>query len=128
MMTQIIAHFIGDYALQSCWMANNKTKRSWPALVHTFCYSIPFLILCDPSFDAYFVIVSTHFIIDRWRLARYVVFVKEFLSPRREWKPWRKCNKTGLGEDTPPFMAIWLLIIIDNLIHISINGLALYLL
>jgi len=138
---QFVAHAVGDYLLQSDWMANEKTKKSVAALAHAICYSLPFLFL-TLSIPALLVIASTHFVIDRWRLARYVVWAKNFLAPPtdgmksygengtlhvqiRWWHPWSECSGTGYHKDRPPFLAVWLLIIADNVMHISINALAL---
>jgi hypothetical protein len=144
---QLLAHAIGDYVLQSDWMANEKTKRSVAALVHVLTYAIPFLFL-RPSWLALLVIISTHFVIDRWRLARYVVWAKNFIAPRRRlvgqldtgpkgndrirsWVgyarnlPWRESDLTGYPCDTPAWLAVWLMIIADNIMHVFINGLAL---
>lgn len=77
---QLVAHAIGDYVLQSDWMANEKTKRSVAAGVHAATYTLPFLFITT-SLSALFVIVVTHFAIDRWRLARYVCWLKNFLQP-----------------------------------------------
>jgi hypothetical protein len=141
-MTQLLAHLFGDYILQSDWMAQNKTKRSWPAFVHALIYSLCFVPLClvaaqqipelvtpiaagstcpeattslftcsrlmiatplgylpalgghvIPAHNnhGYFgwlpwlVIFGTHFLIDRFRLARYVVWAKNWLGPRKFW-------------------------------------------
>ena len=77
-MIQLILHLIGDYVTQSDWMANNKTKHWWPAICHAVMYSLPFLLL-GPSVLAFAIILTTHFAIDRWRLARYVVWAKNCL-------------------------------------------------
>ncbi|MBI4225413.1 MAG: DUF3307 domain-containing protein [Candidatus Sungbacteria bacterium] len=122
---QLLAHLLGDYFLQSGWMANNKTKRCWPAFVHAVVYSLPFLLMFQPSLEAMFVIMSTHFLIDRWRLARYVAYAKEFLSPYSTWRPWSEHSGTGYHKDTPPFLSVWLMILIDNTMHIMINAVAL---
>lgn len=119
---QLLAHLAGDYLLQSDWMAAEKTKRLSVAAVHALCYSLPFLLL-RPSLAAWAVIVATHAIIDRWRLARFVVWAKEWLSPRRP-PPLTDCP-TGYAADKPPWLAVWLLILADNTLHITINGLAL---
>lgn len=121
---QILAHVIGDYVLQSDWMASEKTKRSAAALVHVLFYSLPFLIF-RPSLNAWAVIVLTHFTIDRWRLARFVVFAKNFIAPRSAWPTWSRCSITGYDESRPPWMAVWLLIIADNALHLICNGFAL---
>lgn len=123
----LVAHAVGDYVLQSDWMANEKTKRSLAALVHVLTYGLPFLLITR-SVPALLVIVGTHFVIDRWRLARYVVWAKNFLAPRRSNLPWSDCTGTGYPPDRPPWMAVWLLIIADNIMHVSINAAALYLL
>lgn len=162
---QILAHMWGDYILQSDWAANNKTNRSLACFVHVLLYAVPFLFL-RPSLAALLVIVSTHFVIDRWRLARYVVWAKNFLGPVapvrwigpspefvRPWErrvppgyypkagrfdipkgsplatpnpPFDECRKTGYPADRPDWLATWLLIIADNILHVTINGVALY--
>lgn len=121
---QLVAHAVGDYVLQSDWMATEKTKRSVAALVHVVTYALPFLFL-RPSLAAMAVIMSTHFVIDRWRLARYVVWVKNFLAPPDSNPLWRQCTATGYPPDRPAWMAVWLLIIADNVMHVLINGAAL---
>lgn len=115
-MEQLILHLIGDYVTQSGWMANNKTKRTWPALVHATVYALPFLLI--GSFRAVLVIWSTHFLIDRFRLARFVCFAKEFAggSPK-----WADCSATGYPSEVPPFLAVWLMIACDNTLHLAIN-------
>lgn len=111
---QLVAHAVGDYILQSDWMATEKTKQTFAALVHAVTYSLPFLFL-NPSPLALAVICSTHFVIDRWRLARYLVWAKNWLGPN---KPWKDCVATGYPSDRPPWMTVWLLIIADNTLHV----------
>lgn len=182
-MVQLIAHLFGDFILQSEWMAVNKTKRSWPALVHVVLYSLCFLPLCwvaaqhiperqvevqptrviihaadftskavnidghykEPAQDipakfhwlALLVILSTHFLIDRFRLARYVVWAKNWMAARwiftpadlyrtrQRNHPWKECRETGFSRSVPDYMATWLLIIVDNTLHLAINYAAL---
>jgi len=106
-------------------MANEKTKRSLAAAVHALTYALPFLLLTT-SPAALAVIAGTHFVIDRWRLARFVVFAKNFLAPSRTWPTWERCQGTGYDKDRPPFLAVWLLIIADNVLHVLINALAIW--
>jgi hypothetical protein len=154
-MTQLLAHLFGDYILQSDWMAQNKTKRAWPALVHALTYSLCFVPLCwrpnifNNTFDwrVWLVIASTHFYIDRFRLARYVVWAKNWigpwkrvlrgtdadplneLEPHYEWQGpnvrWPYCEKTGYPEAVPIWLSTWLLIIADNTLHLAVNYAAL---
>jgi hypothetical protein len=123
-MTQLIVHLIGDYLLQSSWMAYNKTKNSLAAFTHALVYSLPFLLL-DPSLVAWSVICGTHFIIDRLALAKYIAYIKNYLSPPSQWLKWNDCSRTGYSNNTPDILAIWLLIITDNTIHLIINFLSL---
>lgn len=76
-MIQLILHLVGDYLTQSDWMANNKRKRTVAAFCHALVYSLPFLLI--GSIPAVAVIFSTHLLIDRFGLARYVVWFKNRL-------------------------------------------------
>lgn len=141
-MSQLLAHLIGDYVLQNHWMAANKTKSSIPALIHVLLYGLPFLFLVSEVWQ-WFVIVGTHFVIDRWRLASY--WVDFWGHGKMGWLP-KQINKIhftlsgGHSTDTesegpsallwpvpdaPPFLGIWLLIIVDNTMHLTINYLVL---
>lgn len=121
---QLVLHAVGDYVFQSDWMANTKTTKSVACLAHVLTYTLPFLLLTQ-SPAALAFIAGTHFVIDRWRLAKYVCFVKNFLAPKSWWKPWGRCNKTGYDQDRPDWMTVWLLIITDNLMHVACNATAL---
>ena len=112
---QLLAHAIGDYIVQNHWMATGKTTRWIPALLHALTYSLVFLLF-RPSFAAWAVIFGTHLLIDRFRLARYVCWAKNGGGAR---------TATGYPAGTPEWMAAWLVIIVDNIIHICINGAAL---
>lgn len=163
MLEQLLAHLWGDYILQSDWMARNKTKAFLPAAIHALVYSLLFLPLCwmpqmvtgfgpiqsagdrvigfPDKFHplAFAVIVVSHFFIDRYRLARYVVWAKNWIAPAehryiseiQEWHripanwPWADCVKTGYPPDCPEWMAVWLMIIADNTLHLTINYAAL---
>lgn len=116
-MIQLILHLLGDYVTQSDWMANTKTKSTWSAFVHASIYALPFLLV--GGWRAVFVIWITHLLIDRFRLARYVVFAKNFLG--WPWPTWEDCKGTGYPSARPPWMAVWLLIAADNTLHLAIN-------
>lgn len=118
---QLVAHAVGDYLLQSHWMATEKVKRSTAALAHVLCYAIPFLLLTR-SLPALAFIIGTHFVIDRWRLARFVVWAKNQIAPSRYRN---QPTPTGYPLDAPPFLAVWLLIIADNILHVYCNAAAL---
>lgn len=124
--TQILCHLFGDYILQSDWQAVNKTKSLWVAAVHGFFYSVPFLFLY-PSNEAIFIIGLSHVVIDRFRLARYLCWIKNFLAPLTEWgnNRWSDCDWSGYRKDRPDWLKGWLLFLADNSLHILINGIAL---
>lgn len=123
---QLVAHLVGDYIFQTHWMAVRKTEDSFAALVHAVTYSLPFLLLTT-SWMALTVIIVTHFLIDRWRLARHLTWFKNQLVPSRYRFQW-SASSTGYHPDLPPFIAVMLLFITDNTMHIIINGLAIALL
>lgn len=114
---QIVAHLVGDYIFQSHWMATEKIKKSLAAAVHAVCYTLPFLfITLNPV--ALAVICGTHFLIDRFRIARVIVWLKNGVKG--------PLTDTGYDENVPAWLSVWLLIIADNTLHIVINGLAIY--
>lgn len=128
--TQLVLHGIGDYMLQSDWMASEKVKRWWPTLAHVIVYTLPFLLLTQ-RWEALAIIAGTHAAIDHWRLAKYVCYAKNFLAPRQTvvtvwWHPWRECNTNGYHKDKPKHITDWLLIFTDNLMHVIINGVTLH--
>jgi len=129
-MIQLILHLVGDYVTQSDWMAQNKTKAFWPAFVHALVYSLPFAVLASAA--AWWVILITHFLIDRYRLARYVVWLKNVISDPDFWQNHNRYIRehvfpkywtpTGYAAETPPWLAGWLLIATDNTLHLTINA------
>lgn len=87
---QILLHLFGDYLFQSDWMATKKQKNPFVASCHALAYSTSFLLL-RPSPIAILFIFLTHFLIDHFELARYVVWAKNFLAP------WPKTFTTPYG-------------------------------
>jgi len=105
-MEQLIFHLIGDYVTQNQWLAANKVKFNydgWAAcLCHAALYSVPFYFTYSTS--AWVVILTTHFFIDKFRLAKY----------------WLNLVNWDF-KATFPF---WLIIIVDNTFHLLINYLS----
>lgn len=121
-MDQVYIHMVGDYITQSSWMANNKTQTIWSCTCHVVVYSLGFLLLTQDPISL-LIIGGSHYIIDHWRLAKYVCFAKNHLAPMTHWPKWEECQTTGYSNDTPIWLSTWLLIIVDNLLHIGINAL-----
>lgn len=130
MYIQLLCHLAGDYLLQSHDMATKKTNQSKWAFYHCAMYTVPFLFITQ-TFWQLFLIASTHFLIDRYRLARYLVIWKNiYLGDvmqvvSKQW--WNELynTPTGYPDGTPAFLSVWLLIIADNTLHLIINFLIL---
>lgn len=151
----LIAHAVGDYLLQSDWMAVEKTDSWWAAWAHGASYGLPFAGLLGwyagltvPVVIALAVIVASHALIDRYRLARHVVWLKNQIAPR-EWRHgWcdhvsatgyhrpianadmpdgRRWTPACDQQAKPVWMGVWLMIIADNTLHVTINSVALLL-
>lgn len=120
----VILHFVGDYLIQTNWMANEKINRWIPAIVHGVTYAIPFLLLTQ-SIPALLVIAGTHVVIDHYRLAKHFIWAKNLLSPGRQ-PSWSEAKQNaGFPKEVPVWMSTWLMVITDNTIHVLINFAAL---
>ena len=143
-MEQLLCHIFGDYFLQSDYLALNKSKRSFPCLVHVLIYTACFLVLTT-SWKALLVIGATHFLLDRFHtpLKRFI-WLRGHLNPKLQYPSYGCCDTTGYFDDSPYntkqgvvefdgvpqtrrlfSISIWLYIIHDNWIHLFINYMAL---
>ena len=127
---QLIAHAVGDYILQTDQMATKKTDSSRWAAFHAIFYTLPFLFLTQ-SVIALTIIAGTHFAIDRCVLARYVTKLKTLidalvLSPRDIRGYFDQMDAAGFPPEVPAYLRVWIFIIADNLLHITINAFAIY--
>ena len=98
----IIGHLVGDYLLQTDWMAQNKKLRSWPCLAHCFVWTV-----CVGAFSglgpaALGFLFACHFIQDRTHIVKW-------------WMTLRWKDQTGFTQ--APF-APWSLIVVDNVWHL----------
>ena len=118
-MWQILCHLFGDFFLQSDWMASNKYTNKGVALVHAIFYTLPFIFLTQNPW-ALAIICLSHAVIDHYKLANYVAWIKNWISPVRP-KSWLECKMTGYDPDRPIWLTVWLGIITD----ITINALVL---
>lgn len=141
---QLVAHAVGDYIIQSDWMANNKRKSSVAAAVHAITYTLPFLLI-TLRWEPLLAICLSHFLVDRFGLARFLVWLKNGPLgynrvvygeasididgiPREQIFGWslKPITPTGYGTDKPPFLAVWLFIIADNIVHVICNAAAIH--
>ena len=65
----VMCHMIGDYVLQTDFLAKTKGTSWYHLFVHSLLYSIPFLFVFPFNYKLYILIIS-HFIIDALK-ARY---------------------------------------------------------
>lgn len=133
---QLLCHWIGDYALQSHSMAARKVESWYWAAAHALFYTIPFCIALAltsrysgaPAVIAVILIIAgTHAVIDRYRLAKWLSWAKNHVLPheREDEYPWAEGRaNAGYPEGTPAWMSTWLMIILDNGLHIIINAIA----
>ena len=125
-MKQLVAHMMGDYILQNHWEATRKTNNWLPAISHAAKYTAAFVPLTRSPVRLG-IIGGTHLILDRYRLAKQVGWVKNQIGvPADARYPWSEGKENnGYPADVPPWMSVWLMIITDNSIHMLINHLAL---
>jgi len=106
-MIQFILHLFGDFVLQNDWMAINKgnySKHGYLAcFTHCLVYSIPFLIIATPLQVS--LVFATHFIIDKYGLARR----------------WTKFYKVGSRLDFNNWLHIYLIFMVDMTMHLFCN-------
>jgi hypothetical protein len=95
----IYAHLVGDFLIQTDWMANGKKRSSWICFVHVATYMIPFLFT-SLSWLQLACIAAEHFLQDRTRIVEW--FMKH-------------AGKNSFAE--PP-KGPWSLIVVDNIFHI----------
>lgn len=125
-MLQLLLHLFGDYILQSnkmaMYKAHQNTKLAWTwVTIHSVTYGLPFLLI--GSVSAVSVIILTHMLIDRYMLAKYIIFAKNWVWDTQ--LKWRECQPYGYSQTMPPYLAVWLYIITDNTMHLFVNYLAL---
>lgn len=107
----IVAHLVGDFLLQTGWMAANKAKR-WDALLtHAGVYTLCILTIGWFGFGG----------LSLWGIA--LVYVSHIIIDRRTFVAWwvEKVMKA------PDNQKIWLSIMADQTFHIVFLVLALHL-
>ncbi len=99
----IIGHLVGDYLLQTDWMALNKKKASWPCAVHCAIWTVAVCSFADwwtwwvPA-----VLFATHFTQDRSNVVLWWMRL-----------PWKDQSSFAAGACAP-----WSVIVVDNVWHV----------
>lgn len=101
-MNIIVGHMIGDYLLQSDWMALNKKKSGINGLiaciVHCLIWTVSVYAFCFRQVGSVLVFIllfASHFVLDRTNIIKWY------------------CNATRLM----PNPAMWKIILCDNTLH-----------
>lgn len=121
-MKNLLAHLVGDYVLQNHWEATQKTSKNLPAFSHAAKYTAGFLTVTrNPK--ALAVIGGTHFVLDRFRLAKQLSWAKNQVAVPADMRyAWAEGKENaGYPEGVPPWLSTWLMIITDNTVHLLIN-------
>ena len=98
-----LCHFVADFIFQSDWMALNKSKKTFPCLVHVIVYTACFLILTT-SWKALLFIGLTHFIIDRFPIiVKRLIWCKNHFhfDASKTYPRFTYCDTTGYYDDSP---------------------------
>lgn len=121
-MKRLLAHLVGDYLLQSHYEAAQKTNSWVPAATHATKYAAAFLPLTrNPK--ALAVIGGTHMVLDHYRLAKHVNWLRNQAAPKRYRA--EDLSNGGSPSEVPTGLAMALMFITDNTIHMLINEWAL---
>jgi hypothetical protein len=103
----LLGHLVGDYIVQTDWMANNKTTNGvigyYSCFVHCICYTLSiaaFSWFWMPWWG-YIVCFGFHYPIDKWRLAK-----------------WWMMNVSGQKGFATGLLSPWSIIIVDNVFHL----------
>ena len=59
----LVCHMVGDYILQTDFLAKTKGENWWHLVAHCFLYSLPFYIFYGMDWRIW-TLICTHFIID----------------------------------------------------------------
>ncbi len=95
-----LGHLVGDYILQTDWMAGNKKRSPWPCIVHCILWAASVTLFAGWGLLPFILLFLFHYIQDRTTLVR-------------QWM--RLIGQEGFA--TGPY-APWSMVIIDNTFHL----------
>lgn len=72
----LVCHMLGDYVMQTDFLARTKGESWWHLLAHCVTYTVPFAVVFGVDWRVAWLL-STHIIIDtlkaRWRVIDYLM-------------------------------------------------------
>jgi hypothetical protein len=95
-----LGHLVGDYILQTDWMAKNKKNQTIPCLIHCTLWAGSVALFTGWGWVPFIVLLVVHYIQDRTTLVR-------------QWM-----NLVGQGQFATGPYAPWSMVIIDNTFHL----------
>jgi hypothetical protein len=96
----LVLHLVGDYLLQTDWMAQNKKKSTWPCLAHILAYMVPFVIVTHLVWWQLLLIAAQHFWSDRSNIVVWLMKIK------------------GSEKFATGLLAPWSIVVTDNVLHV----------
>lgn len=76
LILMVLCHLLGDYVLQSDYIATTKGRNYYHLFVHSALYCLPFMFFIGITYNVLFQLFITHFFIDagkaRFRTIGYV--------------------------------------------------------
>lgn len=121
----IIGHLVGDYLLQTDWMALNKKKRVWPCFVHCWIWAMVVMafagwhsLTLQKSQLIFGILLTTHFIQDHTNVVSWWMRLKwkdqsKFMESDRLFLGSHECDASII-----PGLGPWSIIVVDNVWHI----------
>ncbi|TGE33730.1 DUF3307 domain-containing protein [Desulfosporosinus sp. Sb-LF] len=105
----LVAHLLGDFPLQTSWMAMNKANKWLPLLTHSILYTGTIGIISFVGFGGFAA----------WQL--FIIFLGHVLLDRRTSVAWwvQHIMHTDLSKNQ------WLGIMVDQVFHVTILALIL---
>ena len=102
----IVGHLVGDYLLQTDWMALNKKKDAWPCAVHCMLWTLSVGLFSGWIFSGVLWVMPflfiTHYLQDRTNIVIWWMLL-----------PWKDQSAFATGPCSP-----WSIIVVDNVWHI----------
>jgi hypothetical protein len=106
----LLAHLIGDYLFQTKWMALNKSTKWVPLLTHVGVYTLTITCVAWIGFGG----------LTAWGIV--VVIMSHIILDRRLFVTWWTRRIMRIDEKESG----WLIIVTDQIFHILVLGLVLY--
>jgi len=105
----LIAHLLGDFPLQTSWMAMNKATKWLPLIAHSALYTATLEVIAYWGFGG----------LGLWQL--FTIFIAHIFLDRRTFVSWwvRNIMRTDLAKNQ------WLGIMVDQVFHLTLLALIL---